>query len=252
MSRTNLKIEYILKSANDTEIDNLETYISKKIFEYYNDIPTYTLEKILSILNVSKTKFKSYLNQLGYKNFTDFKDRLIFERIVRTKQIKDRYSLFNKEYIISVMNQFQINPIDLNKIDEICEQFHEHKRFIAYGSPTLLNLLFDFQMDMKIFDRTILLSSVNDGKILVPECEDLIGVFTATGKLLGCCDAKFQELVLNSKNKKILFSKNKIENEYVDINLSMEVENDYYEMHYVFLFIFDLIKTRYYELYIKG
>ena len=114
-----------------------------------------------------------------------------------------------------------------------------------------LNLLFDFQVDMKIFDKTVLLSSVNDGKILVPKNNDLIGLFTATGRLLGCCDAKFQEIVLDTKNTKILFSKAQINSEYVDFNFSMDTDNDYYEMHYVFLFLFDLIKARYYELYIK-
>ena len=58
MSKTNLKIEYILKASNNIEFDNIDTYISRKIFEHYNKIPTYTLENILTILNISKLKFK--------------------------------------------------------------------------------------------------------------------------------------------------------------------------------------------------
>ena len=113
----------------------------------------------------------------------------------------------------------------MDEIDKICKQINELERFIAYGSPTLLNLLFDFQVDMKIFDKTVLLSSVNNEKI--------------------------QEVVLDTKNTKILFSKSQINSEYIDFSFSMDTDNDYYEMHYVFLFLFDLIKTRYYELYIK-
>lgn len=251
MSKTNLTIEYILKAANNMEFDNSDTYISRILFEHYNKILTYTLENIVTVLNVSKPKFKTYLNQLGCKNYTSFKDEVIFERIIRIKQIKDRYELFEKDKIIKIMNQFRKQPIDMNKVDKICKQINEHERFIVYGSPTLLNLLFDFQVDMKIFDKTVLLSSVNDGKILVPKNNDLIGLFTATGRLLGCCDAKFQEIVLDTKNTKILFSKAQINSEYVDFNFSMDTDNDYYEMHYVFLFLFDLIKARYYELYIK-
>ena len=200
MSKTNLTIEYILKAANNMEFDNSDTYISRILFEHYNKIPTYTLENIVTVLNVSKPKFKTYLNQLGCKNYTSFKDEVIFERIIRIKQIKDRYELFEKDKIIKIMNQFRKQPIDMNKVDKICKQINEHERFIVYGSPTLLNLLFDFQVDMKIFDKTVLLSSVNDGKILVPKNNDLIGLFTATGRLLGCCDAKFQEIVLDTKN----------------------------------------------------
>ena len=251
MSKTNLTIEYILKAANNIEFDNSDTYISRILFEHYNKIPTYTLENILTILNISKPKFKTYLNQLGYKNYTAFKDEVIFERIVRLKQIRDRYESFEKHKIMQVMNQLRQHAIDMNKIDIICKQINEHERFIAYGSPTLLNLLFDFQVDMKIFDKTVLLSSVNDGNILIPRNNDLLGIFTATGRLLGCCDAKFQEVILDAKNTKILFSKSQINSEYIDFNFSMDTDNDYYEMHYVFLFLFDLIKTRYYELYIK-
>lgn len=67
------------------------------------------------------------------------------------------------------MSQLRHHLINMDKIDKICKQINEHERFIAYGSPTLLNLLFDFQVDMKIFDKTVLLSSVNNGKILVPK-----------------------------------------------------------------------------------
>ena len=49
MGKTNLKIEYVLKAANNIGFDNIDTYISKIIFEHYNKIPTYTLEKMLSI-----------------------------------------------------------------------------------------------------------------------------------------------------------------------------------------------------------
>ena len=143
MSKTNLTIEYILKAANNMEFDNSDTYISRILFEHYNKIPTYTLENIVTVLNVSKPKFKTYLNQLVCKNYTSFKDEVIFERIIRIKQIKDRYELFEKDKIIKIMNQFRKQPIDMNKVDKICKQINEHERFIVYGSPTLLNLLFD-------------------------------------------------------------------------------------------------------------
>ena len=96
MSKTNLKIEYILKASN---------------------------------------------NQLGYKNYTAFKDEVIFERIVRLKQIRDRYESFEKNKIIQIMSQLRHHLINMDEIDKICKQINEHERFIAYGSPTLLNYL---------------------------------------------------------------------------------------------------------------
>lgn len=48
---------------------------------------------------------------------------------------------------------------------------------------------------------------------------------------------KFQEVVLDTKNTKILFSKSQINSEYIDFSFSMDTDNDYYEMHYVFISI---------------
>lgn len=251
MARTTIKLEYILKMANNVEFDNTDVYISRLLYEYYNEIPNYTLDKMLDILNVSKQRFKRYINQIGCKNYTELKDEIIFDQIVRMTQIKERYYHFRKDNLLSAIEKMRKKPIDLKQIDIICQIIHDSNRMIIYGSPTLLNLLFDFQIDMRIFGKIIFTSSVNSDKILIPKQNDLIGLCTATGRLFGCCDAQFQDLVLNNENLKILFTKDNIKYEGIDHTLSMETENDYYEMHYVFLFYFDLIKTRYYELYIK-
>lgn len=105
---------------------------------------------------------------------------------------------------------------------------------------------------MKIFGKTVLTSSVNNNKIIPPKENDIVGICTATGRLFGCCDSQFQEKVLNTDNIKMLFTKNEVERDGMDYIIAFHTENDYYEMHYLFMFYFDLIKTRYYELYIKG
>ena len=251
MVKTTIKLEYILKMANNVEFDNTNVYISRLLYEYYNEIPNYTLDKMLDILNISKQRLKRYINQIGCKNYTELKDEIIFDQIVRMTQIKERYYHFSKDNLLSAIEKMRKKPIDLKQIDIICQIIHDSNRMIIYGSPTLLNLLFDFQIDMRIFGKIILTSSVNSDKILIPKQNDIIGLCTATGRLFGCCDAQFQDLVLNNENLKILFTKDNVKYEKIDHTFSMETENDYYEMHYVFLFYFDLIKTRYYELYIK-
>lgn len=251
MAKTTIKLEYILKMANNVEFDSTDVYISKLIYEYYNEIPHYNLYQTLELLNVSKQCFKKYILQIGCDNYSELKDEMVFDKIIRMNQIKMRYRDFQKEKLLSIMNALRNNPIDLHSIDTICEKIYDANRMIFYGSPTLLNLLFDFQIDMKIFGKTILISSVNRGKILDPAAGDLIGICTATGRLLGCCDAQFEDDVLNKSNQKILFTKDNIKHEKIDYTLAMETKNDYYEMHYVFLFYLDLIKTRYYELYVK-
>lgn len=250
--KTTIKLEYIVQTANNVEFDNTDVYISRIIFEHFNYIPDYSLEKMLRILNVSRQCFKKYMQQIDCKSYTEFKDEITFDLIIRKNQIKTRYHQFEKEKLISAINGLTHKPLHLDMIEQLCEKIHDTNKVILYGSPTLLNLFYDFQIDMRIFDKVILTSSVNSNKIIVPQENDLIGICTSTGRLFGCCDAQFQDLVLNTKNFKVLLTRDKIENTRMDMTLTMDTTNDYYEMHYVFLFYLDLIKTRYYELYVKG
>lgn len=237
--------------ANNIEFDNTDVYISKIIYEHFNRIPDYSLEKMLSILNVSRQCFKKYLHQIGCKSYTEFKDEITFDLIIRMNQIKTRYRQFEREKLISAINELTHQPLHIELVDTICKQIYMADRMIMYGSPTLLNLFYDFQIDMRVFGKVILVSSVNSDKIIVPEKNDLIGICTSTGRLFGCCDAQFQDYVLNTDNFKVLFTRDSKEISKINIVLSMDTTNDYYEMHYVFLFYLDLIKTRFYELYVK-
>lgn len=253
MARTTLALDYILMMANNFEFNNSDIYISRKLFENYDKIINCSLNELLELLNVSKSAFKKYYQMLGYQTYTELKDEFIFLNIFRTKQIQTRYNLFDQEQRIKDMERLRNGkPIDMDLINQICQEIHQCDRIIFYGSPTLLVKLFDFQLDMRIFNKTVLLSSVNENKILKPQANDLIGICTATGRLLDSCDAEFKELVLDTKNNKLIISRQKINNIKVQYNLAIDTKNDYYEMHYLFLFYLDLIKIRYYELYIKG
>ena len=107
MAKTTIKLEYILKIANNVEFDNTDVYISRLLYEYYNEIPNYTLDKMLDILNVSKQRFKRYINQIGCKNYTELKDEIIFDQIVRMTQIKERYYHFRKDNLLSAIEKMR-------------------------------------------------------------------------------------------------------------------------------------------------
>lgn len=251
MVKTTIKLEYIVQTANNIEFDNTDVYISRLIYEHFNCIPHYSLEKMLGILNVSRQCFKKYLHQIDCKSYTEFKDEITFDLIVRMSQFKDRYQHFEREKLFSAINNLTYKPLHIDTVDSICKKIYDANRVIVYGSPTLLNLFFDFQVDMRVFDKVVIVSSVNSNKIIAPKENDLIGICTSTGRLFGSCDAQFQDLVLNTDNFKILFTRDTVKIKKVNMTLSMDTTNDYYEMHYVFLFYLDLIKTRYYELYVK-
>lgn len=250
--RTTIILDHIVMMANNIEYINNDVYISKQIYEHYNQIPTYTLEQTLDLLNISKLAFKKYYQNLGFQTFTEFKENIIFCNILRMKQIQKRYELFQIDKIMQTAQVLNGDTIDLSLIDKICYEIHKHSRIICYGSPTILMKLFDFQIDMKVFDKTVLLSSIDPTKRITPHEDDLIVICTATGSLFQISDASFKEAVLNKKNTKILICKDKKDSELFDYILSTNTKNDYYEMHYLLMIYLDLVKTRYYELYVRG
>lgn len=252
MAKTTLVLDYILMMANNFEFNNSDIYISRKLFENYDKIISSSLNELIESLNISKSAFKKYYQMLGYQTYTQLKDEFIFLNTFRTKQIQIRYSLFNQEQRIKDMERLLNGKfIDLDLVDRLCQEIYQCNRIIFYGSPTLLLKLFDFQLDMRIFNKTVLLSSVNENKIIKPQSNDLIGICTATGRLFNSCDAVFKGLVLDNKNIKLVISQKELDSSIANYNLVIDTENDYYEMHYLFLFYLDLIKTRYYELYVK-
>lgn len=252
MATTTMNIDYILTMANNYEFDIDEVHISKKLFEHFNEVPSYSLPKLLDILCVSKSAFIQYYKKLGYKNYTDLKEDFAFIKIIRKKQIMDRYRNFSLDKVLPIMEQLSGKEIDLDVIDRVCYEIDKSSKVIFYGSSTLLNKINDFQIDMKIFGKDVKTSSTRDDKTVVPNKNDLICICSSTGRLFFSCDGKFQDKIINSLNKKVLFSKEKLEINGIDYNIYTNTFNDYYEMHYLYLFYLDLIKVRYYENYVRG
>lgn len=108
MAKTTLILEYILKMANNFEFDSDEVYISRKLYEYYDNIPNYSLNKTLDIFKISKQSLKKYLQQLGLRSYTDLKDEIHFEQIIRMKQIMTRYRLFDQKRIMNILEKLEI------------------------------------------------------------------------------------------------------------------------------------------------
>ena len=251
MGMTTFRLDYILAMANNMEFDNDNVHISRVIYDHYDKLADYSLNTLLEYLNVSKQAFKKYYLEVGFANYTEFKDESIFASILRMKQVKRRIALFDQDKMIKLMSEIKGSSIDMETIDNICHQIHQSDKVIFYGSPTLLNKIFDFQIDMKLFHKTVFISSINKNKIITPNDNDLLCICSATGRLFSSCDAQFKEKVLDSNNKKVLFTQNKLVNSNVDYVLETNTVNDYFEMHYLYMFYLDLIEVRYYELYVK-
>lgn len=84
-----LRLNSILLMSQNFTFDNKYTYISRKILENYHDIPSLSLDKLSERLSVSKSAFKNYYNQLNYNSYSEFKEDILFTKVVRKKQFMD-------------------------------------------------------------------------------------------------------------------------------------------------------------------
>ncbi|MFV0393295.1 MAG: hypothetical protein ACK5LC_02705 [Coprobacillaceae bacterium] len=251
MISNTLKLDYIIMMANNWEFDNNDVHIARGILVNYNEIPNYSLHTLIEKLHVSKQAFKKFYEQLGYHSYSEFKEDILFTKVVRKKQFMDRYRKLDLKHNIRIIEQFNNEKIDLNMIHSICEEIYNADKVIFYGSPTLVTKLLDFQLDMLIFGKTVITSSTNDKKVIKPNEKDIICICSSTGRIFKLCKTEMKRDVLHSNNKKILFCKTYTYNQDIDYVIETKTENDYFEMQYIYLFYLDLILVKYYERYIK-
>ncbi len=246
------RIEYIIQSSNNFEYCGMDTYISRKLMIHFQNIPNYTLDKLLNILHVSKPLFTEYYKKIGYISYSDLKEEFAFTKIARMKQIIERQRMFDIEKVGGILNGLTKQRINMDKLHIVADLVHRSNRVIFYGSPTMLTKIHDFQVDMTIFGKVILTSSIRKKQIIIPNDDDLIVLCSARGRILYENNEDFVNNILCGKNNKVLFSQKKLNDVRVDVNIYSDTDDDYHEMHYLFVYYIDVISKLYYEKHVRG
>lgn len=143
------------------------------------------------------------------------------------------------------------HEIDLKLIDTLCDEILQARRIIIIGSETLLVKTLDFQLDFIIFGKIVVTSSLNNVDELSLKDDDLIFIMSSTGRLFNLSKYEIHKNILRKSNKKVLICKECKETSDIDYILKTYTSNDYYEMHYVYLFYLNLITIHYYERYVQ-
>ncbi len=246
------RVEYIIQSANNYECCGSDTYISRKLITHFHQVPSYTLKQLLDILYVSKAVFTKYYKTMGYSSYTDLKDEFAFIKVARMRQIIERQRMFDAEQVGAVLSAFTVTKINIKQLHDVVSLIHQSNRILFYGSPTLLTKIHDFQVDMTMLGKTVLTSSIRKDHIILPNDNDLIILCSAKGRILYEDNDAFIKNVLGGQNNKILFSQNELKDVRVDMNIYFSTEDDYHEMHYLFMYYIDVILKLYYEQHSRG
>lgn len=248
-------LDSVLDVANCVDINDNNAYIARKVIENCIWIKDMSLEDFLEITNISGSQFKRFYKLYDCNNFSIFKERIGLWCDIRREQIIKQCQWQKQESLARIMfnltNYSDFNDFfNVEKIDAICKQIYQSKRVVMYGAMGLLNLTHDFQIDMKLFGKDFIRSSMYEDNVIIPNQNDFIWIFSMIGRGINMSGSILRTKVINSLCKKLLITQHGalLESDFL---ISLNTDNDYYEGQYVFMFYLDVIKTRYYELYIK-
>lgn len=248
-------MEIILDIANCTESQDNNKYIAMKVIEYSQQLPDMPLDDFLFKTHINANQFKKFYQLFNYHTYTKFKEAIQLWNNTRKKQYLERYAqtdLNKLSHVIYQLTDYHHYSEFINEklIDDICYEINHSKRMILYGSVGLLNLTHDFQIDMNLFGINVLRSSLDKSKAIFPKNNDFLCFLSMTGRIFNTLETKTNIDIINSTQKKLLISQHAhiISSDYF---LSINTSSDYYENKYVLMLYFDLIKTRYYELFVK-
>lgn len=248
-------LDSILDIANCVDREDNDVYIARKIMEHCLDIKNLSLEDFLALTNISASRFKKFYSNFDCSSYTLFKEQISLWCDIRRQQIINACQWQKQYQLAQVMKRLTAYDdlddfLNIELIDEICYQIYHSKRIIMYGAMGMLNLTHDFQIDMKIFGKDFIRSSMYEEHLIVPQDGDFVWLFSMLGRMLQMAGTSARLKIFNSSCKKLLITQHKalLENDYC---LSLNTVNDYYEGQYVFMYYLDIVKTRYYELYIK-
>ena len=248
-------LDSILDVANCVDINDNNTYIARKVIENCVWLKDMSLEDFLETTNINGSQFKRFYKLYDCNNFSILKERIGLLCDIRKEQVVKQCQWQKQEplarVIFNLTNYNDFNDFfNVELIDRICKQIYQSKRIIMYGAMGLLNLTHDFQIDMKLFGKDFIRSSMYEDKALVPQKDDFVWLFSMMGRTMNMVGTTMRLKIFNGPCKKLLITQHGalLESDFL---ISLNTDNDYYEGQYVFMFYLDMIKTRYYELYIK-
>lgn len=244
-----LLLSYFFGFINNSNDKDLTYYIAKYIIEHILHFEDVALQEIADGCFVSVPTVKQFFKRFNYSNYTAFKTRLLGERDSRKDQIYRGYQEYNLGCLQTIAEQLSCLPLCLQEtIDMMIEEISKCRRIIVIGSPTIVPILANFQTDMTIMGKMVVLSSLVKGNGADFDEDDLIVMISGTGRLFSSEDA-LNDLLGHSRNRIIVFSGDtSIQSSYNIIHkVNIVTRNEMFETEYLLLYYFDVLRWTYYK-----
>ena len=250
MRQVNLPLDYIIKVANNSEFPNEDSQIARSLISHFEELPELNLSGFVFVSSLSKANLINFYNRLGYTNFPEFVEDIFIGVDARKRQISLRYGSFDIAAVLARMAMFANQKFeDLDLIDKICTEISKSGRIVCLGAVGQTTLLQDFQHDLLLMKKEVVIGSIIEGHDVILKDDDLVFLFSASGRILYLAPNQFKHEVFTSPNQKVLFSQQSMIAPGNTTVLPTNAPDDYFTHRYVVEHYLDLIRVRYYELY---
>lgn len=250
MKQVNLPLDYIIKIANNSEFPDDDVQIARALLHHLHVLPEMNIDGFVFVSSLSKSALIKFYTRLGYLSFAEFVVDLYIGVNARKRQIVQRYGKYDIKAAITRFDNFtECKFEDMDVVDEICAKIHQAGRVVCFGAIGQTTLLQDFQQDLLLMKKEVKVDSLIEGHDAHLLDDDLVFLFSASGRILHLTPTQFKLDVLASSNDKVLFCQKKVVAPADTLLLATNAPDDHFTHRFVVQHLLDLIRVRYYELY---
>lgn len=250
MKQVNLPLDYIIKMANNNEFPDDDVQIARALVHHLHSLPEMNIDGFVFVSSLSKSALIKFYTRLGYLSFAEFVIDIFIGVNARKRQMVQRYGNYDVAATISRFENFTNLRFEyMDVVDEICAKIFQSGRVVCFGAIGQTTLLQDFQQDLLLMKKEVLVDSIIEGHDAHLLDDDLVFLFSASGRIFYLAPTQFKLDVLASANDKVLFCQKPVIAPTDTLLLATNAPDDYFTHRFVFQHLIDLIRVRYYELY---
>lgn len=249
-----LLLAYFLNVVNNSNTKDLNYYIAEYILEHLAGFESVTLQDIADGCYVSVPTVKQFIRRFDYSNYAELKKRILSERGSRLDQIRQGYAEFDPELTRRIAEAVSSSvPASFEVLDTIVEEIIRCGRVIVIGSPTIVPVLTNFQTDLCVMGRPVLLSSQIRGNIVDFQPDDLILMISGTGRLF-LSEDHLHAMLGRCRNPIVIFSGDtEVQMMYNIVGrVDLITDNEMFATEYLLLAYFDVLRWRFYQRVLEG
>lgn len=246
-----LLISRILKYLNGCLNDDYMYHIGNFIVKNYHHICQYDFKKVKEEGHFTDCEVNDFCKHLGFNNYEDFNQKLLFDQQLRSEQIQSRMLNIDDNHFIDYIQSSMDKSDFLQLIDELTDLIFDNQRIIIIGALYPSSVTVDFQTDMITLGKEVVEYHQFDKDFTFNE-NDIVILISATGRIMqsymkllkpkNICSAY---LVLITQNMKYT----NYENVCADYVFHVKGKFDGIQFNYQIMMILDMLRIHYYKKY---